>query len=219
MSKGNATYLFRGSLDHYHHSESFWTSMFAISLLLGSRATNGIHLPAFEYKRKENEGWFERNGSLEVVEPLEWSQLVVEGKVRTGFLPNLQEAPPQDLWDLKPDIVIRRDNRVTLIEVKTVGHRLGEYQKVCCENVAAYLRRNGYAVELFFLMSAGHESRRDWELLLSVSPEAHQFRLLLWEKVLQVLSQTESTARIMEAIPDLAQYIYPEEQYMRWKES
>jgi hypothetical protein len=92
---------------------------------------------------------------------------------------------------------------------------LGEYQKVCCENVASYLRRNGYTVDLFFLISAGHESRRDWDLLLTVSPEAQQFSLLLWEKVLQTLIRNQATRALAETIPNLEQYVTPEDGYMR----
>jgi hypothetical protein len=218
MSKGNATYLFREPSEHHHHSESFWTSFVAISLLLASRAPEGIRLPTFQYMRRAKEWSFEPCETLDITKPLEWFQVVVEGKIRAGILPNLKELPPQDLWDLKPDILIWQDQHVTLIEVKTVGHHLGEYQKVCCQNVASYLRRNGYTVDLLFLISAGHESRHDWDLLRTISLEAREFRLLLWEKVLQTLTRNQSTKALVELIPDLTQYITPEDGYMRGAE-
>lgn len=214
MSKGNATYLFREPSEHHHHSESFWTSLFAISLLLGSQAPKGLHLPAFQYMRRDKQWWFEPSASLDIAEPLEWSQVVVEGKIRSDFVPNLKDVVPQNLWDLRPDILVRRDRHVTLIEVKTVGHHLGEYQKVCCEEIASYLERNGYTVDMFLLISAGHESRRDWNLLQTISPEVPRFRVLLWEKVLQILSQTDTTRELVQTIPNLADYITPEDRYM-----
>ncbi len=67
---------------------------------------------------------------------------------------------------------------------------------------------------MFFLISAGHESRRDWNLLQTISPEVHRFRVLLWEKVLQILSQTETTHELVQIIPNLADYITPEDRYM-----
>src|SRR4051794_29488110 len=71
MSKGNATYLFREPSKHHHHSESFWTSLFAISLLVGSRSSEGLHIPAFDYWQghNDNEWRFEPNGSLDFCEP------------------------------------------------------------------------------------------------------------------------------------------------------
>ncbi len=217
MSKGNATYLFRTPSDGHHHSESFWTSLFAIALLLGSRAKDGFEVPAFHFKRcEETKEWlFEQDGSLAIMTPLEWSQVVVEGKLRPGFVPDLAEPLPQDLWDLRPDILIRIGRQITLIEVKTVGHHLGEYQKLCCERIASYLQRNGYSVDLFFLISAGHESRKDWELLLRLTSEAARFRLLLWEKILRVLDTLESTRALASTMPPLREYIEPEAPYMR----
>jgi hypothetical protein len=69
-------------------------------------------------------------------------------------------------------------------------------------------------VELFFLISAGHESRRDWKLLLSVSPPAESFRLLLWEKVLQVWAETEYGQTLIGAIRNIPDYFLPQDAYM-----
>jgi hypothetical protein len=211
---GNATYLFRTPSDSYHHSESFWASLMAIALLVGSRSTGGIHVPAFVYHHVDKRWWFEQSGALHFTQPLEWRQVVVEGRIRRGFIAGLDEVPPQRLWDLRPDLVIQTEHHVGIIEVKTVGHELGRYQKECCENLAVYLNEKGYEADLFFLISAGHECRKDWSLLLNVSPPVQSFRLLLWERDLRLLTETEPLRALATAIPNIPDYFTPEDLYM-----
>ena len=77
------------------------------------------------------------------------------------------------------------DDALIIIEVKTVGHELRRYQKDCYEKLRDFFSVHGYRVEVYYLLSAGHESDRDFTLLKHNSGVPARFRILLWEKAFE----------------------------------
>lgn len=212
---GNATYLFREPDPYHRCSESFWTSLFALSVLTQSAAASPLRIPAFQCVFEGKHGHFEPDGHLIIPRALRRSEMVVEGKLRPGFLPKALTVPP-GLLDLSPDIIINIDNAITLVEVKTVGHELGVYQKECYDNLTMFLKDLGYSVEMYYLLSAGHEKDRDFSILRKVPEPKQPFKLLLWEKVLQFLDCQVPRSSIIESLGDLSPYFANESGYMQW---
>src|SRR6266850_625225 len=202
----NATDLFiQPSRDH-RSSESFWTSFFALSLLTESRAGLPLRIPAFQCVIEGRHGRFQPDGELIVSRPLQRREVVVEGKIRAGFLPQISSVP-NELLDLRPDLILSIDDSTIIVEVKTVGHKLGSYQKNCYEELAHFLRGHGYEVDLYYLMSAGHENDRDFDLLqYDSSAPSPSFKILLWEKVFQWLSGRSPQSALLESLGDIAEY-------------
>ena len=177
----NATYLFEQPSQRYHSSESFWTSFFALSLLTESRGVLPLEIPAFQCVFHGNHGHFAPDGELVVSRALHRRELVVEGKVRNGFLPRVTTVE-NELLDKSPDIIVELDATVIVIEVKTVGYELKPDRKDFYKTLAEFLRASGYNVELYYLMSAGGKDN-DFDLL-QYNPDAPPiFKILLWEKV------------------------------------
>lgn len=177
-----------------------------------------MSIPAYQYRRDGREWCFDMDGALRIPTGLDFRQIVVKGKVRPGFLPGLRRNPPNELLDLRPDILIQSGQQAILIEVKTVGHELGRHQKESCERLATYLTENGYRASLFFLISAGHESRKDWDLLVSISPASFPFRLLLWEQVLKQVYQQQPESILALCLGDTTLYYAAEERYMKGRD-
>jgi len=213
-SMNNATYLFGQPSQHYHSGESFWTSFFALCLLTESRAALPLEMPAFQCVINGNHGHFQPDGELIVSRALQRRELVVEGKIRAGFLPRVTTVP-NELLDLRPDIIVALDDSITVIEVKTIGHELASYQKKCYETLSKFLKDHGYTINLYYLMSAGGKDR-DFDLLRYVPSAPCQFKILLWEKVFQCLSARIPRSALLESLGDITKYYQDEEQYMRW---
>lgn len=192
MEKENGTDLFVRPSREYHHSEHFWSSFFALYILESSRSGEVI----LKAKKHTKENRFCDDGELNITSKLKFDDLIVEGNIgdvtffkkvgfnKTGF--------QEEYLSIKPDIVIRdttpTKEKVIIIEVKTVGHKIGRYQKILYEKLIAFLRENGCAAELYFLLSSGHENNRDWDLLTE-GEKPSLFKLLLWEDVFKKISE------------------------------
>lgn len=180
----NATDLFIKPDRAYHNSESFWTSLFAL-YILGVSNSGAERIPAYQHT---NRGEFRKDGFLKIPSGLKFEDVVVEGGIgdisffkKAGFNGN---EILEDFW-FKPDVVIRADSKkVIVIEIKTVGHHLGEHQKNNYVNFTKFLNERGCNAELYFLLSCGHEKNSDWELLTEKG-EQLEYKILLWEDVLK----------------------------------
>jgi hypothetical protein len=211
----NATDPFIHPSRDYHSSESFWTSFLALSLVTQSRVSSPLRIPAFQCVMEGKHGCFEPDEHLVVSRPLQRSEVVVEGKVRPGFLPRVP-AVPNELLDLRPDLVITADDSIIIIEVKTVGHDLGRYQKKCYDNLETFLAGHNYTVAMYCLLSAGHEKDRDFEILKKDPESPSRFRLLLWEKVVEYLDTQAPRLPLVDALGDICEYYRAGDGYMRW---
>lgn len=214
-NKDNATWLFIEPAQHYHHSESFWSSLFALHVLMASRSNRSLAIPAYQYREDRGSWKFEPDGFFHVPNGLDFREIVVEGKIRPGFLSRVQSDLPPDLLDLRPDILLHHSDRVAIVEVKTVGHELGHYQKQCYDKLAKYIQDRGYQAELYFLISAGHEVARNFKLLRTESLNTPSFKLLLWEAVLQQMCEEPPISPLAMSLGDISEYYRHKEHYMQ----
>lgn len=121
----NATHLFEQPHPNFRNSESFWSSLFAIQILKAS-SCDGLELeiPVHRYCETAQKWWFEPIESLVVPAHLGFNSAIVEGRLRTGFVPCATENLPMAYNDLRPDIVLKWNNAVSVIETKTLGARI-----------------------------------------------------------------------------------------------
>jgi hypothetical protein len=89
---------------------------------------------------------------------------------------------------------------VTFIETKTIGATIAQNVALYGQ-VIAHLKQNGWTVDRCYLLSHGHEARRDWPLI-----EREALRIILWEDVLKAAAATPF-ARIFDV--DLTTYASP----------
>jgi hypothetical protein len=115
-----------------------------------------------------------------------------------------------------PDIIIVDQDTIAIIEVKTVGHSLSQYQKACYEALKELLRKHGYSAEIYYLLSAGHEEDTDWQILRRQSESSEPSKILLWEKVLQYFDGITPAMPIMKCLGDVQPYYRNESEYMSW---
>lgn len=209
----NATNLFEIPNRTYRSSESFWTSFLAFAILTGSRSSLPIKLPVFECVFEGDGGYFLQCDDLIINEPVELKNIVVEGRIQPNFLPNIKSVP-NELMNLKPDILLRIDNSVIIIEVKTIGHSLGEYQMTCYDKLREFVRWHGYSAKVYYLLSAGHEDERDWKLLQKQSEKTTSANIILWEKLFQYLGSIEPRLAIFESLGDI--HSFYENDYLSW---
>jgi hypothetical protein len=210
----NATDLFIQPRRDYHSSESFWTSFFALCLVVESRTGSPLRIPSFNCVMEGKHGHFQPDGELVVPRALERSEVIVEGKVRPGVLPRVQTVP-NALLDLRPDIMVKMEDSLVIVEVKTVGHELGSYQKECYEKLRDFFSGQGYRVDVYYLLSAGHEIVQDFTLLKHESSVSGRFRILLWEKVFEYLRCRAPRSALVDALGDISEF-YQNDSYMRW---
>jgi len=216
VAGNNATMLFLEPHRSHHSSESFWSSLFALQLLEASRAGHRLAIPVFQYREEGDCWWFDRNGFLNVPNGLDFRRVVVEGSIQDDFVGNLAESIPKDLYGLKPDILIQLDRKVWIIEVKTIGSRIGG-KKDLYERLCHFLQRNGYRAFLYFLISAGHEDKLDWELLRSPKTVQSTFKILLWEQFFKSVAEQVPDSLIQKCLGDLSEYYTPEDEYLQGK--
>jgi hypothetical protein len=93
---------------------------------------------------------------------------------------------PEEFLLLKPDVcILRRSQRETVfVEVKTIGASIARNHTRYLR-ARDHLRRSGWAAELYYLLSHGHECPGDWPLI-----ERDEVRVILWEDVLRAATET-----------------------------
>lgn len=195
---GNATYLFEKPERNFHNSESFWSSLFAIYILITSNSKDPISIPIYKYRVVENKWRFEPSGELSIPPGLSYHNVVVEGKINESSFENMPNIPPE-LYDIRPDIIIKHNKMVHIVEIKTIGHKIGEYQKSNYEKLVNKLKENGYEANLYFLLSVGHEHESDWAMLAK-----DDIKILLWEDVLKLICN--STKELRHCFGNITEY-------------
>lgn len=170
----NATHLFERPARHRHHSEAWWSAFFSLVLLYRAQTAPQFTLPIYTYRCRR----YRQVGHLGV-EGLSFDTVAVEAPLSERAF-GLAAWPPKFL-NLKPDlsVIVLAEQQATFIETKTIGatiaRNLDRYSKLC-----VHLNQNGWAVNLFYLLSHGHESPNDWSLITQ-----KDLRILLWEDVLR----------------------------------
>lgn len=202
----NATYLFEKPQRSFHNSESFWTSLFALYLMEISRKSDNQNLPVFELSKGDTDSNFNRNDEdWTVPGGLCFKNIVVEGRLTKESFENLEKPFPNDLANLKPDIIVQSENKnVVIIEVKTIGHELTKYQKEIYIQIKDFLAENGYNVKLFFLISEGYEGNLN--VLEYQTPDTNQYKILLWEHIFKHIFTYNSKSLIAHYLGDIEEY-------------
>lgn len=209
----NATCLFQLPSNDYHNSESFWSSLFALYILALSNSQKELIIPAYNYHHDDSTGhwFFEQDGNFQIPPGLSFHNVIVEGKVNHHSFPGIDKIDNEYL-NLQPDIIITRQREIYIIEIKTVGHRIGK-QKSLYERLVKFLNEREFHVELFFLLSIGHESKSDWRLLRN--NEESQFRILLWERILEDI--VKNTDELGRCLGDISKY-YEKIEFEDWED-
>jgi hypothetical protein len=177
----DATYLFEKPNCNFHNSESWWSGFFSTLLLYLACNRSATTIIPTKTLRK---GSFHEAPGLNI-RNLRFQNVVVEGRLsKHSFgLPDW----PDDFADLKPDVtIVYRDiHRAVLIENKTIGASIAPNVDKYLQ-LRDYLRRDcQWEAELYYLISCGHETHRDWELIADYS-----LALILWEDVLRIAADT-----------------------------
>lgn len=188
MQINNATYLFLKPANCYHNAESFWTSVFALYILSGRAKP----IPTYDFIINSGKWEFKpKSGDFSFEETPGFFDVVVEGKISYD---SFEIDPPIELQALTPDIVIKRPGKhVSIVEIKTTGrHRLGEHQLSLYMKLFHWLKEVGWKPQFYLLLSAGHESKPDFELIRNREhPDKRQpHSIMLWEDVLELMSQS-----------------------------
>jgi len=212
----NATWLFKKPHDHNHNSESFWSSLFALQILEASRIGQGLQIPMFQYREDVDRWWFDQDGLLNIPRDLKFQQIVIEGYIRDNLLGKQTDAN-KDFYNLKPDISIQLEGEILIIEVKTVGHKIGRRQKSLYERLCQHLVSRGHRASLYFLISAGHEENSDLQLLKSSGTGPSTFKILLWEQFFKSVAEQLPNSLIARCLDNLSAYYIAENKYLQGK--
>ncbi len=208
----NATYLFLSPDMHFRNSESFWSSLFAIQVLEASFRRVSLHIPVFVYQETAKRWWFDPVEPLVVPAGLDFASFIVEGKLRTGFIPSVSTPLPKDFIDLRPDIVFKGVNTVSVIETKTVGAGISEKESLYVE-LCNWLIAQGCAAEAYLLLSAGHQPDNEVRMLATKEWKGPR-KLILWEKFFETVESNLTNSLITRLIPNLHRYYKPDEDYL-----
>jgi hypothetical protein len=187
IDENNATYLFQGRKRELRHSESFWSSLAALTILGSCAEKSEFRLPRYRFIA-EGESWEYQldAGELIIRSPLTWADVTVESCI----FPSKSDVP-KELCSIRPDIYIRQQMCEKLIEVKTIGatlcrDQLGLYVQIC-EKLKQ--ENKDKEVELYCLLSHGHECPGDLNKIKELQKEGKPLWIILWEDMLEYIDK------------------------------
>lgn len=208
----NATHLFLLPHLNFRNSESFWSSLFAVQILDASCTGVILRIPVFVYQETVQRWWFEQVDPLVVPAGLGFASAIVEGNLRTGFIPSVSATLPNEFNNLRPDIVLTWGNNVSVIETKTSGARIYEKESLYV-GLCNWLTAHGCVAEPFLLLSAGNQPAKDVRMLAREEWKGPR-KLILWEKFFQTVEDQLATSLISRLIPNLSRYYLPDTDYL-----
>ena len=210
----NATDLFLLHHENFHNSESSWSSLFAYQILDASREGTAFRIPVFVYRETQDRWYFEeqKNGLL-LPPQLDFSSVIIEGKLRTGCIPGMRDPLPMKFNDLRPDITLLLGSSVALVETKTVGARITQKEQLYFD-LCEWLIGQGISAKAYILLSAGHQPDSDVSGLTDTRWKEPP-TLILWEQFFKSIEQQVRDPLLSRLIPNLKQYYEPEEGYLR----
>ena len=209
----NATYLFEKPYRKFHNAEPWWTAYFTMEsrqnnlsnwpfpslaaprtadeywigycgalpmlVLWGTSQQTPIQLKSY---------CTDKSGNLSEVGIVPfagatYSNLIADARLN-GEPFGLSEWPNEYL-NLRPDVTSLRSlesRQVAFIETKTIGASV-RGNVTLYARLVDFLRSEGWTVELYYLLSVGHEEPRDWPMLAASSAA-----ILLWEGVFEAAS-------------------------------
>jgi len=189
----NATWLFEGEND-FRHSESRWSTIAQIAFIWMKEQQKALNVYKSTYETGVSEKeWLVQENTL-TFDNSNAGNIIVEGRLKP-FVFGISD----EQWDKKfsrksPDIIWFDADAIKVIEVKTMGR----YRDVK-ENIFAYrdfvdyLQKNGKKCELYYLLSYGHETHSDWDVL-----REDNANILLWEELFSKIKNSEIAPYIDE---------------------
>src|SRR5208337_2335734 len=119
----NATYLFKRPSDPFHSSESFWTSIFALYILIKTNSDNRFKIKTYDFVENNSKWEYRKKSYFEIKNKLNFEDIIVEGNIKEN--PRFKNIS-RDFPAIKPDIIINDDKAHTIYIIgnKTVGANL-----------------------------------------------------------------------------------------------
>lgn len=183
----NATHLF----EQFRHSESYWTSLFALFLRWLSATENNRTINLWNFNYDERSWKYEKSGEDLDCRGLGFGDILVERNLGEFLGVKTKTAK-------KPDLILcHPGGKLTIIENKTIRHKIGEqialYHRILESANASY--------RILLLVSLGYEMKEDWKTVSARGLPS----LILWEEILQLLGENNLPfSKVFDV--DLTQY-------------
>ncbi len=195
----NATYMFEGDKG-FHHSESRWNAIAQLAFEWMGKAENALELNVYEssYLNKTSKKWLSPKEEHLDFSGMNSKNTIVEGGL-THTVFGLNESQwNKDFSNIKPDIVHIGEERIVIVEVKTIGASVKENMDLYQRLIKCLEKYTSKSVSLYYLLSYGHRPNSDWTHL-----ENYGSNILLWEELFLKIKDSELAPYIH---PDLEQY-------------
>lgn len=176
----NATYLFEKPSRLMKNSESRWAAVAQMSLIYISANMPGIRLPVYE---SDDDGYLTAKGEF-LVSGFTYLNTVCENGL-TGENFGIQDFDKRFAY-IKPDIlhIDKKNKKVVLIEVKTLSESVVRNISLY-HHLYQYLHSSSWDCNLYYLLSHGHEKKKDWPVLAKQGSS-----IITWEDLFGVMAQT-----------------------------
>lgn len=176
----NATYLFEQPSRLFKNSESRWTAMAQISFLYLSKSDLEEKLPVYS---SDQEGYLTKEGLLQI-SGFKFNNTVCEQRLTGGIfeIDNFENKFNQ----ICPDItkIELGQKKATIIEVKTLSESVVRNLELYTE-LKHYLASIQWECKLLYLLSHGHEKKKDWAALSNI-----QANIIIWEDLFSLMKST-----------------------------
>lgn len=172
--ESNATYLFEKPMRAFHNAESWWTAYFSMLVFWRNANNRALELPHYI---SDANGNLTKAGIVSFAGAT-YANLVCDARLHGE--PFSISGWPNEFLHLRPDVTHIRSlakRRVVFVETKTIGASVKGNVKLY-SNLVAFLRSCGWSVELYYLLSMGHEEQKDWARLAVVGAS-----IICWEDV------------------------------------
>lgn len=209
----NATDLFIKPSREYHSSESSWSSLFAYQIIDACHRGVRLGIPTFVYREDEDLWYFEQQNEPLLLPPqLDFTSIIIEGKLCTGCVQGIPDPLPMEFNDLRPDITLLWDGCLTVIETKTVGARITQKDQLYFD-LCSWFAKRGINAKAYLLLSAGHEPDSDVRSLAGAQWRQAP-KLILWEQFFKAVEKQVRDSLLSRLVPNLRQYYEPEADYL-----
>ncbi len=197
-TKKNATYLFLQPSRSFHHSESRWSSIAQMAFVWMGTDDRSLDIYRSEYESNQTKKWLVKKENALSFTGWNASNTIVEGKLRASLFCLDEENWSKDFDNISPDIVHIDDEKIVIIEVKTIKTYLKgniELYRRVVDHLKQHSRKK---CELYYLVSYGHEYLSDWKILNEDNAD-----IILWEDFFSKIQKSDIASYIHS---DLKQY-------------
>lgn len=192
--KPDATWLFEGKdtlngekVRVSMNSESWWTALFSIFVIESCALHETIELPLKRYCREKDLLDAECFESFDK-KVITFSNLTYDNVYIETSASKMLEHITQ-FKNIKPDVVIKDDMKINIIENKTVqahDDSLDKYSDLC-----DILNGNGYSAKLYLLASRGLSQDSVWSVV-----NERKLPVILWEDVFKKMDEYGYSSKI-----------------------